>query len=85
VRPSLCGGALERALVEHLPALRADRSLDLVRDAEPLRHRVGESGAVLVGAWAPVGEELGHRPRFQRRYPIGSYDAKKGDEIVEIW
>jgi hypothetical protein len=82
-RVSVLGrGALERAFSEHVPALGADRALDLVRDAEPLQQHVRTNCRVRVSAPAERGKELGHRPRTQRSDGIGNYDAQKGDEVV---
>ena len=50
--------ALERALFEPLPALRAHGPLDLVRDAEPLAQHVRANGSMRVRALARKWEEL---------------------------
>jgi hypothetical protein len=52
----LSRGALERALFEHLSALRADGPFDLVRDAEPLAQHVGADCTVRMCALAMEGK-----------------------------
>jgi lipoprotein-anchoring transpeptidase ErfK/SrfK len=78
-------GALEGALFEHLPAIRADDPLDLVGNPEALAHHVGQDRSMRVAALAMKGEELRHRHRTQRSDGFGSYDAQKGDEVVTNW
>ena len=76
-------GALQRALLEHTLTLGADCPLHFVRNAKPLKQHIRAHTRVPVEppAWR---EELTHRPLSERSYPVGKYDAQKGDEVVTM-
>src|SRR6266496_959286 len=79
-RACLGDGAPERAFPEKSAALAAVHALDLVGNALPLAQRVARHLGMPVWCPSPERDCLTHLT--QGNFVLGTYDARKGEEVV---